>query len=163
MLLAPYDFDSVMPAHRSGDTIPAYSSQRDERDDDKENLYELSDVTAASSRLPGIMPASLHRALNAYPRRTASTSEDSDSDDDTGEFANGHIGAKERSIEALLRKKAREGIEDDDDERDLERQKPAWAASSSAESNIIKVCKGIVLYRWSSLMRPFTIWAICGA
>lgn len=124
-----------MPALGSGEA--AYSSLNDEVDD----LYELSDVTAAAPAvpLPSTMPAQLHHALDSYAKRRA---EDSDSDDDgpgAGQYADGYEdGSNGSSIEALLRKKAREGIDSDDD-RDLERQKPAWATSNSSEGSNVKV------------------------
>lgn len=139
--------------HRGGERAYSSLNGAEDHDEDDLDMLELSDVHNASASasmrsLPSMMPATFHRALNAATRRSANISaEDSDSDDAEDYGGNSHDASNESSLQALLRKKAREGLsmndDADDKERDLEGQKPAWAASStsnSSENNVLKVC-----------------------
>jgi hypothetical protein len=130
---------------------PFRDRDEDDAEDDDDDLYELSDVHDPATRsLPSMMPARLHRALNAYARRSANNSsiDDSDSDDGAADDYGKHAASDAGSLEALLRKKAREGqvllSGDNDKEADLESQKPAWANSSTSsnpDGNALKVCR----------------------
>ena len=142
---------------------PAYAALQDGDTTlhvDDESQYELSDVVAPQRgqhrpRLSALfMPAKLHRALRRDRRQSeTSDSDSSDGDDEKASF-DGNSGAPadpDADVEALLKRKSREGRSSRDSRRHADEkaagiQQPAWArrgsgeaASQSTENNVLKV------------------------
>ena len=121
-----------------------------------ESQFELSDVVVGPRRERGqhrvrmselFMPAKVHRAL----RRAESDSDSSDNDDDAEKASfdgsDAAAAAAEDDIEALLKRKSREGRaprggRHADEEAAAGGQQPAWASRGSdtaSENNVLKV------------------------
>lgn len=138
---------------------PAYAALQDGDTTlhvDDESQYELSDVIAqrGQHRPRLFMPAELHRALRRDRRQSESSDSDSSDGDDEKASFDGNSGAPadpDADVEALLKRKSREGRSSRDSRRHADKeaagiQQPAWArrgsgeaASQSTENNVLKV------------------------